>query len=583
MRAQNLRMKAAVVAAMMLCGSATNAYASAGCTALLGTGASGAVTSGSNVGTGFSAGDTIAFTVTAGTSNFVDGNTGTTLVASTSSNWTYVVPAATTDQLRVQFTSSGSWTCTAGSGGGGPGSGSSSSSPQTISQTINNAQAAVANGQQTLQNLNNWVANGVMGSFGLIGSTSGGNPNRPQAARPAARLQALGAAGRLDKLTREERSLLEEQAERPQDADVTSRLAEVRRELRYARVSASIAAGPAGDGSPLSLAPTQDRAAALDERQASVRQMMVTDGRQATDGSRPQQSAPTSVNFGSKDLIAMCEPGDGEVAQYNAARDMLGAKWNVWGEGRFVGAWDSLAQTNSRGLIGSGGVDYKFTPWLALGVSIGVETFETKFGSQGVRLGSLGVTVMPYAGFRLSDNLFASVFVGLTPIGYNSNPQPTSGASFNALRLLVGGALFGNWQFGDWRVRPTLSGTYGSETQYGYTDSQGTVVGGQVVSYGRLSAGPEIGYTIWSADKSWSVEPYVLARANLDFASSNSTVLQGQSVVLRPGTLGSGSAGLGVDARFSNGFYFRVQGSYDSIGVTGLDVISGMIRGGLTF
>jgi hypothetical protein len=43
-------------------------------------------------------------------------------------------------------------------------------------------------------------------------------------------------------------------------------------------------------------------------------------------------------------------------------------------------------------------------------------------------------------------------------------------------------------------------------------------------------------------DESRSVQPYVLAKANLGFASSNAALLQGQPVVLRPGTLGSGSA-----------------------------------------
>jgi hypothetical protein len=252
-------------------------------------------------------------------------------------------------------------------------------------------------------------------------------------------------------------------------------------------------------------------------------------------------------------------------------------------EGKLVGAWDSLAQTNSFGFIGAGGVDYKLRPWLAVGMSVGVETFETKFGFNSVRLGSVGLSAVPYVGFRLADNVFASAFVGLTQITYNSNPQLGDTANFTALRVMFGGSLFGQWQFGDWRVRPILSGSYASERQNGYTDSLGNVVSGQTVTYGRVSAGPEVGYTFWGPERSWSVQPYVLAKANLDFASSNAVLLQGQSVVLRPGTLGSGSAGLGVDTRFTSGFYLRVQGSYDSIGVSGLDVLTGMIRGGFRF
>ena len=52
---------------------------------------------------------------------------------------------------------------------------------------------------------------------------------------------------------------------------------------------------------------------------------------------------------------------------------------------------------------------------------------------------------------------------------------------------------------------------------------------------------------------------------------------------VRPGTLGSGSAGGGFEMRFDKGFYFRLQGSYDCIGVIGLDVWSRLICGGITF
>lgn len=451
----------------------------------------------------------------------------------------------------------------------------SSGSPQTqpTQQQVNNASSAVSNGQQTLQNLNSWVSNGVQGSFGLIGSGGDG----AEARRPRKQLQASTPARRLEALRREELSLREERQERPGDPDLEKRLAEVRRDLTYVRITAAIApvTDPANGRRPA--ASLQERTALAEAERA--RQAMQAETAPTTDGEQ-RQTPPTSFGIHSSDLIDLCES---DTAQYNPAVEMLGRKWNVWMEGKLVGAWDSLAQTNSTGFVGAAGVDYKFKSWLAVGMSVGVETFETKFGFNSVRLGSVGLSVVPYVGFRLTDNVFASAFVGLTQIAYNSNPQLGDTANFTALRVMFGGSLFGQWQFGDWRVRPILSGSYASESQNGYTDSLGNVVSGQTVTYGRVSAGPEVGYTFWGPEKSWSVQPYVLAKANLDFASSNAVLLQGQSVVLRPGTLGSGSAGLGVDTRFSSGFYLRVQGSYDSIGVTGLDVLTGMIRGGITF
>jgi outer membrane autotransporter protein len=190
---------------------------------------------------------------------------------------------------------------------------------------------------------------------------------------------------------------------------------------------------------------------------------------------------------------------------------------------------------------------------------------------------------MPYVGVRLSDNVFASTFIGVSTIAYNSNPLSNVSARFNALRFLVGGAVTGLWRDGPWRFQPTLYGTYGNEAQDGYTDSAGTFVTSQVLTYGRIGAGPEVGYTFRPSDASWSVEPFVTLKGNIDFASSNSSVLNGQSVVLRPGMLGSGSSGLGVNVNLDNGMYLRAQGSYDSIGVLGLDVWSGLLRAGMTF
>lgn len=101
--------------------------------------------------------------------------------------------------------------------------------------------------------------------------------------------------------------------------------------------------------------------------------------------------------------------------------------------------------------------------------------------------------------------------------------------------------------------------------------------------YGRVSAGPEIGYTFWQSEQRWSVEPFVMAHANIDFTSTNLTGLNGQSLLLRPGTQGSGTAGLAFDLRFPIGFSLRAQASYESIGVAGLDVWQGVLRGALSF
>jgi len=54
-------------------------------------------------------------------------------------------------------------------------------------------------------------------------------------------------------------------------------------------------------------------------------------------------------------------------------------------------------------------------------------------------------------------------------------------------------------------------------------------------------------------------------------------------VFTRSGTQASGPVGGGTAMQLDGGFYLRLQASYDSIGVNGLDVWSDRIRAGLTF
>ena len=287
---------------------------------------------------------------------------------------------------------------------------------------------------------------------------------------------------------------------------------------------------------------------------------------------RDTRQAPSSFRITTDDLIEMAQAPDGS----NALREALAGKWNLWGEGRITGATDAVAATNGLGFVGNVGVDYKFRPWLAAGMSLGVESFETKIGLAGARTGTIGVSAVPYLGIRLDPNLFVSAFAGITGINYDSNPAPGLAARFGATRLFLGGALTGVWHEGPWRFQPSVSLTYGSEAQSGYVDSAGNTVPGQVVQFGRAAAGPEVGYTFKSDDGLWTLEPFVLARVNLDYASDLRVFLNSLQVATR-GT-GSGSAGGGFAFQTRDGFSARLQGSYDSIGVGGLDIWNAMLR-----
>src|SRR5262249_47443782 len=155
----------------------------------------------------------------------------------------------------------------------------------------------------------------------------------------------------------------------------------------------------------------------------------------------------------------------------DTACDPAERKWNAWLEGRVVGSVDSVAQSNTLGFVGGAGVDYRFRPWLTGGLAVAVENFETRFGLPGTRIGSTGVSALPYLGVRLDSNVFASAFAGFTALNYNANPVLNVSSSFDALRVFFGGAVSGVWHDGPWRFQPSLAAAWATETQYGYTDS----------------------------------------------------------------------------------------------------------------
>lgn len=288
--------------------------------------------------------------------------------------------------------------------------------------------------------------------------------------------------------------------------------------------------------------------------------------------SREQKKPAAAFSFGTEELLQLAQAPDGS----NALREALGGKWNAWGEGRITGVNDSLSVSASQGFVGNVGFDYKFRPWLAAGVSLGVETFETRFGTLGGRTGTLGFSAVPYLGVRLDPNLFASAFVGLTSIGYDTSPQSGIAGRFGGTRVFLGGSLTGVWHDGPWRLQPSVSLLYSSENQTAYTDSAGTYVAMQTVQFGRAMAGPEIGYTFTAPDKSWTLEPFFTGRFFLDFATSGQVFYNGLYVATRSNA--SGSLGGGFSFASKEGFSARFEGSYDSVGVWGLDMWTAMMR-----
>ncbi len=587
-----------VVASAMIIGSKTWAQ-SAGCTAV--NGVTITITVGSSWGTPsnfsslvFTAGETITVTVTATGGTFSGSLSPGGATYSGSQPNTRTVTATTTGTKSLTGGGSGhtaGGTATYSCGSSGSGSSSGSSSTAAAAQTAQNAGTAISNGVQSINQQGVAITNGVSGGLATPAATPGGgakpcptcdrlrsqisdlrdriklNETRIDAVRRTqadlvAREQAIAdnidrikegrdaAVSRRDDtrareltavivgLERERRVVNETRTqtdarERNLGADIAldqGQIKNLENALRAAEAEAQSSSLPHSDwrrGDALqSLRPRQTT------RESMPDELFSLDG-------RDKPAAPSAFRFGTEDLIQLAQAPDGA----NALREKLGGKWNVWGEGRLTGVNDTVAASSGLGFVGNIGVDYKFQPWLAAGMSGGVETFESKFGSAGGRTGTVGLSAVPYVGVRLDPNIFFSGFVGLTSIGYDSNPRSGVNARFNATRVFVGGGLSGTWQDGPWRFQPSVSISYGSETQASYTDSSGTAVPGQTVQFGRAAAGPEVGYTFRADDGSWSLEPFALARANLDFATDTRVFLNGLYVTTRSNASGAAASG----------------------------------------
>lgn len=463
--------------------------------------------------------------------------------------------------------------CSAGGSEGGSNAGAQSSA---------NARAAVTYGQITVQNYADRISKAVMGSFSLM---AGASP----------RSEAAAARSRFDKLKQQEFMQAEELADLRSSstahpaaghaariAMLEQTLAATRRNLALAQISrptaTSMMLSNADAGSAQAAGPEGAFKELSSGGIATARKpeaMSVTD----TMGVPQASTARSIVKLDARDLMGVCAAGDGSSDRC----DGFGPEWNAWAEARVIGGTDSLTRARALGFIASAGTDYKFTSWLAAGLTLGIENFESRFGNSGVGLGTLGFSAVPYMGVRLSDTVYATAFAGVSTINYNATPAVGVSAAFNATRLFFGTSLIGNWHHGAWRFQPTLMGTFGSEFQNGYTDSIGNDVNSQSASFGRIVLSPEIGYTITNAERGWAMEPFILARIGVDFASNTVALTNGQSVIVRPGTLGFGGLGGGVAMQFQNGGYLRAQASYDSIGVSGLTLWSAVLRAGITF
>lgn len=153
------------------------------------------------------------------------------------------------------------------------------------------------------------------------------------------------------------------------------------------------------------------------------------------------------------------------------------------------------------------------------------------------------------------------------------NPFGTYQDSFATNRALANAKLSGDWHQGAWRLSPSADVTYFQEQQFAFTSVTGVGIPGQTLALGRLSVGPEVGYSFKTANGT-VFEPYGSVKLLWDFKRDTTISIGGMDVgteALRA------RAELGASVTAANGISLKAGVGYDGVGDGSYHAIEGKL------
>jgi outer membrane autotransporter protein len=163
---------------------------------------------------------------------------------------------------------------------------------------------------------------------------------------------------------------------------------------------------------------------------------------------------------------------------------------------------------------------------------------------------------------RLTPNIYFDARAAWGRSENDTSPLGTYIDTFDTDRWLTQANLTGVWNYGPWRISPTVGVTYYNDEQEAYVDSNGVAIAGQEVSLGRVNFGPEIGYRFTAADGS-TIEPLVAIEGLWDFDKDGAVQVNGTTVSTND-VRAKIKAGINVIG--ASGYAIKMTGVYDGIG-----------------
>jgi outer membrane autotransporter protein len=252
--------------------------------------------------------------------------------------------------------------------------------------------------------------------------------------------------------------------------------------------------------------------------------------------------------------------------------------FDVWVDAKYASFNDNRGQADLSGHFGiiSIGADYVLGPNLLVGTLVQFDSMQQRSDSVGTDIRGTGWMAGPYATLRLSQNVFWQMRGAWGRSSNEVSPFLSYIDSFDSTRWLAASTLSGRWQHGPWSIRPSASVSYMEDVSESYADTFGLDIPSVKSRLGQAKLGPEIGYRI---DLGRTViEPHAGVQLIYNFANETTAAGMGGLGEDAAGPDGvRGRAAVGVRAKTSDGFSLDVSGSYDGIGASNYNAVTGRV------
>ncbi|MFZ5962233.1 autotransporter outer membrane beta-barrel domain-containing protein [Thalassococcus sp. BH17M4-6] len=244
----------------------------------------------------------------------------------------------------------------------------------------------------------------------------------------------------------------------------------------------------------------------------------------------------------------------------DASRRVDNHRFDVWFEAQYK-RFDAGSDGKGHFGIAYLGADYLLTENVLVGALVQLDDMED--AGSGTTVEGRGWMAGPYVTARIAPNLY---FDGRIAAGRSSNeisPFNTYTDDLDTTRWMAMASLTGEFEKGNWTIRPSASFSYFEETQDSYVDSLGVSIPSQTVSLGQIKLGPTFTGEFESAS-GIPYSPYFSLDAIYNMGDTDGVTLTEPDTAATEGWRGRIKAG--VDWTSEGGSRFSFGGTYDGIG-----------------